>query len=384
MIIRKSTVLLYAVNVAILFYVYLDFKNSAIVGNSNSNRTLVYVAIALLAFLSGIYVVTYFFKKVSAMEISLALVFFWIVTDNVLHRDFSWVFVIHLGLSLLWLFLYSFFYRFPQDYPKAYKTARIFLQVLAYVYIGISIYASYIIRNVIQSGTGVLSTSYYVLLFLPVALSAENKYYKYITTLAIIVTVFMSFKRGSIIALFAMICFYIYASGRQKRNSTVLIKLIAAVALLVVIVIVADKAVGGKILERFSSENLQDGSGRSEIYSTALSIFESRGFLYQLTGSGCSSTSRLLGISAHNEWLEFALDYGIIGCVLYANLFVQMIRIAIKKVREGDSGMPLFGCFIVYMAFVGMYGAIYFVQSTIFLFISLGFFSINNNKIDNE
>lgn len=380
--IKMNTILLRLFQITLMLYVFVDLRNSAIVGNSNSDRSVVYLTIVIMIVLCSIYVIPSIFVYQTYVEMSISLIALWIVLGNCLNKDFSWISFVHMGLAILWVLLYSFFRRYLLEHPDTYQMTVKFLRVFVYVYILVSIYAAYQFRLVIESSTGVLSTSYYVLLFLPIVMLSENKWYRNITIAAIVVTVIMSFKRGSIIAMVVMLMAYIVAKGIQKQDLSTVFKLATGAIVLVLVIWQIDGWVDGKILERFTKESLADGSGRSNIYGQAISIFTSRDIADKVFGTGGGTTQRQLGIAAHNEWLEFALDYGLIGCMLYLNMIVQILRDIKTKMKIFDETACAIVCLFVFLIVVGMYGSIYFAQSTIFLFISLAVLMVKSEVIN--
>ncbi len=98
-------------------------------------------------------------------------------------------------------------------------------------------------------------------------------------------------------------------------------------------------------------------------------------FATLLIGSGAGTTARILGGSAHNEWLEFIMCYGLIGVFIYLMLFVALIKKLHSMIKEKNKNAVFFGIFLAYLPIVSLYGAIYFIQSTIFVMAMLGFYS---------
>jgi O-antigen ligase len=69
-----------------------------------------------------------------------------------------------------------------------------------------------------------------------------------------------------------------------------------------------------------------DSSGRNSIYSSYFSYFiEKTTALEFLIGNGTNSTYVLLGNYAHNDWLEFAINQGAVGVLMYLVYWIAFI-----------------------------------------------------------
>ena len=61
-----------------------------------------------------------------------------------------------------------------------------------------------------------------------------------------------------------------------------------------------------------------NSSGRDDIYETLLNHILSNGNLFgMIFGEGALATTKITWTAAHNDWLEFMVDMGLIGFVSY-------------------------------------------------------------------
>ena len=378
----KSTMLIYySVLLSMIVYVILDLQNSALIGNSNSNRTSVYLMIGAMLLLTGIYD---FFRKqryYTHTEVALLLIVIWIVLNNVVMLNLQWTTYIHVGLSLLWYLLYKFFYNYQNIGPREQRNTRIYLMIILCIYVIALVSSAIQMRTAANRDDVVLNTAYYVLIFLPVVLTFKNKYLRVITTAIIAFCIFWAFKRGAIIAFFAMLLCYYYTQKRLGTAQSGFFKFLFIAVVLLVFMGIVNRYTGGVIFERFSWDNLQDGSGRGDIYARAINYLKSCDFFAILIGKGAGATARYLGESAHNEWLEFIICYGVIGAVLYFNLLVTILRRYLYLLKKKLPNAAAVGMLLVYWACVSMYGAIYFIQSTIFVVSMLGLYSREGSEL---
>jgi O-antigen ligase len=126
------------------------------------------------------------------------------------------------------------------------------------------------------------------------------------------------------------------------------------------------------LTERFLPEQLAIGSGRTEIYRASIEEISQRSLWYLLVGYGSGSSKDYLGKVAHNEWLEFLFNFGVIGGVFYALLFLALARRLWQLIRRSSPYAPAYAMAVVYMLTVGMFGQIYFAHSTFYIMAFYG------------
>lgn len=372
---KNKRLIHYVILLSMIAYVILDLKNSALVGNSNSNRTSVYAMIGVLLLISGI---RNFFRKqryFTHTEIALLLIVAWIIVSNIFMLNLQWTAYIHMGLSLLWYLLYNYFCNYEGIGLRDQKITRIYFVLILCIYVVALLSSSIQMRGESERDDVVLNTAYYVLIFLPVVLTFKNKFFKVFATAIIAFCIFWTFKRGAIVAFFAMLLCYYYTQKRLGAVRSGLFKFLVISVILLVFMGIVDRYSGGIISERFSWDSLQDGSGRNDLYASATTYLRSCDFLTILVGKGAGATARILGGSAHNEWLEFIICYGAIGALLYFNLLATILGRYLYFLKHKMPNASAVGMLLTYWVCVSMYGAFYFIQSTIFVVSMLGFYS---------
>lgn len=373
--IKHTTIIHYAILLSMIAYVFVDLQNSALVGNSNANRTGVYLMIGVLLALSA---TRDFFKQqryYTRTEFALLLIVVWIILCNIFMLNFQWTTYIHIGLALLWYLLYKFFYNHNGIDPQLLKHTQLFFVLILCIYAVALLSSSFRMRGELNNDDAVLNTAYYVLIFLPVVFSFKKKYTKIIAVSIIAFCVFWTFKRGAIVAFFAMLLCYYYTQKKLGSAQSGILRFLAICAVLLLMLGFVDRYTGGIISDRFSWANLQDGSGRNDLYTRAFSYLRSCDFITLLFGRGAGATARYIGESAHNEWLEFIICYGLVGVFLYLNLMISIFRHYLLLLRQKQPNAACVGILLTYWLCVSMYGAIYFIQSTIFVVSMLGLYS---------
>ena len=172
----------------------------------------------------------------------------------------------------------------------------------------------------------VLNVVYYGVSLIPWVMISINPKYKKAIFIIGMALVLLSMKRGAIIALPIMLLADSFVEGRIKGSYKGLIKVISYIVVFAIAIIITDKLSNGFISVRFSAEKLADGSGRSEQYSTIISLIKNRGVMRFFFGGGCEEPIKILGTGIHNEWLNFLFCYGLIGAILYAKLVIGFIK----------------------------------------------------------
>jgi O-antigen ligase len=207
-------------------------------------------------------------------------------------------------------------------------------------------------KNFVYSFFIQLNDVYYVLLLLPWALISKNKLIKNLLTILIFGIVLWSFKRTAILAfVFSLIIYEFmvnYCFGRKSWFKKIIYLFCLLFGLFIVFNFVEQKS-GGFVSQRIHSAQMDEGSGRLDIYSSVFQRqFESNIF-YWVFGHGHDGVRRervhLLRstsnpVSAHNDWLEVLFDYGLVGLFLYILLHLAIIYKCIKLIRNKSSLGP--------------------------------------------
>lgn len=91
-----------------------------------------------------------------------------------------------------------------------------------------------------------------------------------------------------------------------------------------------------------------NSSGRDTIYREALECWYYAGETQFWIGHGFLSTIPEIGKMAHNDWLEILVDYGVLGFVIYALLFYQLIKV-IKRESDARYRMVMLSCLSIWI-----------------------------------
>lgn len=152
---------------------------------------------------------------------------------------------------------------------------------------------------------------------------------KYIFLIVIVMFIVMSLKRGAILtgtlALLLFIKHHLKAKSTKQVAYMILLTTVAFCTIYLFVMNFYETSDYFKI--RFNNTLEGNSSGRDYMYLTYFDFFIHHTSAFEFFfGSGANATYIKLGQYAHNDWLEFAIDLGVFGVVLYAFYWVNFIH----------------------------------------------------------
>lgn len=372
---NRSFIFLHFLGILILIYIYYDFQSTTNIGLRNANRSIVHIILfIIIAVLGAYYIYTIFFKKIfkDFVRASLWLITIWIAFVNLLKGSDIWNILVHLGISILWVLVYHFGKNYLIDNNNAFPVLLGWMSFFFLFYVFSSFYAVYNI-NLVYKRIPVINFSYYVIVFFPwVSMITKKKIRRFFYFL-ILAVVLISFKRGAIIVFPLMIMGYIIIKSKiEGRRIAWFGKSMLIGISFVCGLIIVDFLAEGFLLNRFTPESLAIGSGRFELYRSAINNIVDRSFIDLLIGFGSGSSVKYLGTGVHNEWLEFLFSFGVIGVIFYTLFLFSLFFRLSKLIKENSKYSHTYMSAIIYILTVGLYGGFYFVHSTLYLMVFFG------------
>lgn len=144
--------------------------------------------------------------------------------------------------------------------------------------------------------------------------------WKYLLLAVILGYIMMAMKRGAILAGVVMLLLFLAHHLKVKSVTRLFSILIMSVVTIYLIfrVVVGLYANSDYFQQRLSRTMSGDSSGRFDIYMNYFNYFIDRtSSLEFFFGHGGNGTISLFHQYAHNDWLEFAINQGIMGVILY-------------------------------------------------------------------
>ena len=152
--------------------------------------------------------------------------------------------------------------------------------------------------------------------------------WKYIFITIIFVYLLMAMKRGAVIVGAVMVIMFMthhfkHVSWKKKYYLLCLsVIVLSAISYFIIILYADSDYFQGRIEQTLSG----DSSGRNDMYHSYLTYFLERTTVLEfLIGNGTNSTYVLFGDYAHNDWIEFAINQGIIGLLMYLVYWIAFI-----------------------------------------------------------
>lgn len=284
--------------------------------------------------------------------------------------------------SFLWVCAYLITYlSFVSNNEK--KASIIMgLIVCAYsVYLGLTILdVSHYVSVAIQRDDSVdvsENIAMFSLITLPFIFSCERKIVKWFFLFLVLIVTILTARRISFVCIItAFILAFIQESRggvKSPKKKIFSFLLLAGVAYLIYILINSDFSEAlTRVFDRFSEMEEDMGSGRTTIYAAVWNSFSQGNILEIIFGHGFLGVDRILHhTAAHNDFLEYLYDFGIIGLLFYLSLHSYLIK-RIKWLFKRRSEY-FYGYLISYVVFLtySMFGNIiiypqYFLTIPIF------------------
>ena len=91
-----------------------------------------------------------------------------------------------------------------------------------------------------------------------------------------------------------------------------------------------------------------DSSGREQLFYTTINHWlESNSYITYIFGSGFGATIRSIGGSAHNDWVEVLVSYGLIGCLAFFLIFYYGLKEAFNTDRSLNIRVALLSLLLI-------------------------------------
>ena len=233
----------------------------------------------------------------------------------------------------------------------------------------------------------------YVLLWcVPFLMIIKNTIYNKVMIVLAFITVFLSFKRGAIVALTLSTCAYLilyFWVNKSFRVGTKTIFLFMSLLLILSMALTIVYEVRPEFFKRRVAD-LSDvrtiGSGRGTfyplIYNNYFDSFHSspKNFYF---GFGSRSVQEIIGehyggegTYAHSDWIQILYDYGLLGILVFASIHLSILSLIFRGIKEEFVHVPALLMNYVIFFLLNIYsGMIFFPNSIYFgLFISLYYY----------
>ena len=184
------------------------------------------------------------------------------------------------------------------------------------------------------------------LMLLPLLFCLRNRVVSLVLFCVCLFFLISGAKRGNILA--AVIPAVLYAWMLYKENKRNVFKIsVLIIAIAVIALWIKDLVLSDEYLLRRLEQTLEGNtSGRDVIYSTMWDMWYGVGSIVNLLfGYGYNGTFLYSPMHkfAHNDWLEILVDFGLLGALFYAAIFISFARLYFRL----DRGYPRLACIAI-------------------------------------
>jgi hypothetical protein len=205
--------------------------------------------------------------------------------------------------------------------------------------------------------------SYYMVALMPFVLLLDSKKLKTISLLLISFGAVYSLKRGAVLALLLMgtsVSLYYFGvlCAGKKRFRGIFISLSLwgfALAVGVTMYVINPDAVERRLNK--------DNSDRLAIYSTTTFELAKSTPFEMVFGHGYKTSTEDTGENPHNDWLLLQYDYGIVGVILMALVYITVLGLLAKLVKERSPLILPLSAAIMLMFAIQLYSMCVYIKT---------------------
>jgi len=183
------------------------------------------------------------------------------------------------------------------------------------------------------------------------AFFSDKKIIQYAGLAYVMVFLLLAMKRGAILIGAICLVYYLWSSMRGTRGNRKFFVVVLSVAVIVVGYYAVMDLLRNSDYFMYRLEVTQEGgtSGRDELFSTFFNHFinESNPFVF-LFGNGAWGTLKLFQQVAHNDWLELAINQGLLGVVVYLVYLTKFYKVIRTARFSNDIHLAITLLFIIY------------------------------------
>ena len=175
------------------------------------------------------------------------------------------------------------------------------------------------------------NTGYLFAAIIPMlVLMQSNTWYKYTLLVVAFLFALLAMKRGALLVIAFTSLIFIWSNLKRGSIFSKIVVLLLSIAFIGVLYYVVTYMMETSDYFNYRLEQTRQGSssGRDEMYSEMIRYFINDTSLFTfLFGHGIDGTGLLFGVGAHNDWIEFAIDLGLLGLIIYFMYWVRLYKI---------------------------------------------------------
>lgn len=166
-----------------------------------------------------------------------------------------------------------------------------------------------------------------------------------------IVFILMGMKRGAILISVFCLLWFLWNNMKNARVKKKIILICLSLFLVTFTALIIQKQMEESLYFQKRVEDTLDGnsSGRDKIYGHLSNYFWNETTPFQfIGGSGAEVSVKIAGNFAHNDWLEIAVNQGLLGIIVYMFYWFFFAKECLSKFYSNREKMTLQMLFIIY------------------------------------
>ena len=172
------------------------------------------------------------------------------------------------------------------------------------------------------------------LITVPLIMLIDKKIIKWGLLLLILIVILLTARRTAALCIIFIFIVNIVQEFKKNRNTSKSKRYIYTIVIVGVVIYTIYNMLTGTFAElfenlllRFNSIGNDEGSGRMPIYRSVWNGFLQGNLGEYLIGHGYLGVDRVIHhTAAHNDFLEYLFDYGIIGAFFYVSLHIYFLK----------------------------------------------------------
>lgn len=196
------------------------------------------------------------------------------------------------------------------------------------------------------------NSGYDFLSFIPLLMFCPSRSRKQLVCLGYcLLAILLCMKRGAIIiSVIVLAIFFLYLMKSGSRKAKVRVFLLCVLVTGFFAFAVNYMMAGSDYFqERVEKTTEGDSSGRDVYYAFFLDYYLNHTTEEEfLIGMGADATLGIWDNYAHNDWLEIAINQGMLGLVLYLLFWLVFLRSCFRKGVDSDVKVALWMLFVIY------------------------------------
>lgn len=185
-------------------------------------------------------------------------------------------------------------------------------------------------QSIFERGSENVTTNYgyFFATILPIIFVIKKKWINYIIVFISIIGGIISAKRGVMVITIMIGMYFYYITLYHNSKKTKIINIVITILVLSITSYYVYKTMLESDQFLWRLEMTLDGNtnGRDNIGKMCMDYVRNEGIFNLLFGNGYFSTIQIVGIEAHNDWLQALVDYGILGLFLYISFILSLIK----------------------------------------------------------